>query len=495
MSSTAQDRPDVVLIGAGVMSATFAALLRSLDPSLSIVAFETLDACGLESSQAWNNAGTGHAGNCELNYTTQKPDGTVDISKALDVNAQFDLSRNLWTYLVRQGWIEDPASFIRLCPHMSLVWGAKDVAFLKARHAAMSSHPAFAGMEYSEDPATIARWAPLTMQGRNPDQQVAATHYAGGTDVDFGALTRALFGHMETTGQVTTFYNHKVTGIHREADQRWRIAARGQNGTAPVSVSARFVFIGAGGAALEMLQAANIPEAQAYAGFPVSGQWLRCDDPAVVSQHRAKVYGKAAVGSPPMSVPHLDTRIIGGNSHLLFGPYAGFSTKFLKTGSWTDFYRSLTLKNLMPTLQVAEDNFSLVKYLVQQVTQSSGKRFSSLLDFYPKAHQDGWKLSVAGQRVQIIKPNEQHRGTLKFGTELVKSADKSLVALLGASPGASVAAAVALQVIETCFADRMSDPAWQARLHEIFPIYGVDLKSDAEALIANRKETGAVLKI
>ncbi|WP_083278316.1 malate dehydrogenase (quinone) [Kozakia baliensis] len=495
MSFTAQDRPDVVLIGAGIMSATFAALLRSLDPSLSVVAFETLDACGLESSQAWNNAGTGHAGNCELNYTPQKPDGSVDISKALEVNNQFDLSRNFWAYCVRNGWVKDPASFIRLCPHMSLVWGEKDVAFLKARHKAMSSHHCFEGMEYSEDSATITKWAPLTMHGRDPSQKVAATFYRGGTDVDFGALTRALFGHMEATAQITTFYRHKITSMAREPDQRWRLTAKSQTDNSSVTVSARFVFIGAGGAALEMLQAADIPEARSYAGFPVSGQWLRCDDPSIVGQHHAKVYGKAAVGSPPMSVPHLDTRVINGRSHLLFGPYAGFTTKFLKRGSWTDFYRSLNTKNILPTVQVAEDNFSLLKYLVQQITQSSNKRFSSLHAFYPQAQKDEWKLSIAGQRVQIIKPNEKNRGTLKFGTELVRSADKSLVALLGASPGASVAAAVALQVIETCFADRLSDPTWQRRLHEIFPIYGIDLKNDAETLRANRQQTGEILKI
>lgn len=493
MASAPQNRPDIVLIGAGVMSATLGTLLLSLDPGLEITCFETLDACGLESSQAWNNAGTGHAGNCELNYTPQRADGSVDITKALEVNAQFDESRSFWTYLVRSGQIARPEEFIRACPHISFVTGKQDVAFLKARHDAMSAHHCFRAMEYSEDPAVIAQWAPLIMQGRDLRHPVAATRVADGTDIDFGALTRNLFSHMAQSGQAATYYSHKVTEIRREPDDRWHIVARHTKTGETKSVSASFVFIGAGGAALELLQKANIPEAKAYAGFPVSGQWLRCDAPDIVAQHDAKVYGKAALGSPPMSVPHLDTRTIGAQRHLLFGPYAGFSTKFLKRGSWTDFYRTLNTNNVLPTLQVGKDNLSLVKYLIEEVLQSRGKRFSSLLNFYPAASPHAWKLAIAGQRVQIIKPDGKKRGTLKFGTELVSDADNSLIALLGASPGASVAASVALQIVQTCFSHCMRETDWQRRLHAVFPFYGIDLTIDRDACATSRRETAEAL--
>ncbi|MCQ9156604.1 malate dehydrogenase (quinone) [Acidomonas methanolica] len=493
MSSPLPERPDIVLIGAGVMSASFAALIRSLDPALSIAAFETLDACGLESSQAWNNAGTGHAAYCELNYTSQRPDGSVDISKALDVNTEFDISRQLWAHWVREGWIDDPARFIRTCPHMSFVWGQKNVAFLRARYDAMSAHHCFAGMEYTEDPDIIAQWAPLVMQGRDRTQPLAATRTMAGTDVDFGALTRALFGHLAPMGGMSVQYRHQVTGLSREADGRWRVTAREIGTGKTVSVSAGFVFVGAGGAALKMLQAAHLPEAHGYAGFPVSGQWLRCDDPDLAARHFAKVYGKAAVGSPPMSVPHLDTRVIDGRRYLLFGPYAGFTTKFLKRGSWTDLPGAARPDNILPMIQVGMDNVALVKYLVEQVVQSDSQRFSALLDYFPDAAQPQWERAVAGQRVQIIK-KENGRGVLKFGTEIVRAGDNSLVAVLGASPGASIAGSIALQVVETCFGDRLASE-WRDALLKIFPFYGRDFKTDAEACMASRHDTGAVLHI
>src|SRR5271154_1059254 len=140
MPDTFIDEPDVVLIGAGIMSSTLGVFLKELEPSLTIAMFETLEDCGLESSEAWNNAGTGHAANCELNYTPERPDGSIDISKALEVNVEFDLSRQLWTYLVRVGAIPDPSAFIRSCPHMSFVVGAEDKTFLRKRHEAMSAH-------------------------------------------------------------------------------------------------------------------------------------------------------------------------------------------------------------------------------------------------------------------------------------------------------------------------------------------------------------------
>jgi malate dehydrogenase (quinone) len=495
MPTIADDKPEIVLIGAGIMSATLGTVLKELEPSLQVVMFETLDGCGQESSQAWNNAGTGHAANCELNYTPQRADGSVDISKALEVNTEFDLSRQLWAYLVRKGAIPDPQAFIHPCPHMSFVWGADNVAFLKARYQEMSAHHCYRGMEYSEDRRTIAQWAPLVIDGRPTDDPIAATRIVTGTDVDYGALTHLLVAQLAAQSGFAVHYNHRVTDLKRDSDGRWLVTSQDGAGGEPRSISAKFVFIGAGGAALELLQKSGIPAGIGYGGFPVSGIWLRCEVDAVAERHHAKVYGKAASGSPPMSVPHLDTRIIGGKRSLLFGPYAGFSTKFLKHGSLTDLFRSITHDNIVPLLDVARDNIALTEYLIGQVLQSSSHQFAMLQQFFPRAARGDWKAAVAGQRVQIIKPDPARGGYLEFGTELVPAEDKSLVALLGASPGASTAAFIALEVLETCFRDRLTPDGWLPALKRMIPTYGIDLKTDRDACRRTRSETASLLNI
>ncbi|NYE59226.1 malate dehydrogenase (quinone) [Duganella sp. 1224] len=491
---------DVVLIGAGIMSATLGVLLKELDPSLSIVMLEALSDCAQESSDGWNNAGTGHAANCELNYTPQRADGSIDISKALQVNTEFDISRQLWAYLVGRGAIPDPRAFLHPCPHMSLVWGEENVAFLRQRYQAMSAHHCYQGMEYSEDPAVIAQWAPLIIEGRDPAQPIAATRMLTGTDVDYGALTHLLVSHLNAQPGFEVRYNHRVTDLARNADGGWQITAEDGAG-ASQCWPARFVFIGAGGGALPLLQQSGIPEAKGYGGFPVSGIWLRCDVDAISQRHHAKVYGKAASGSPPMSVPHLDTRIIGGKQSLLFGPYAGFSTKFLKHGSLTDLFTSLTHSNIIPLLDVARDNVELTEYLIGQVMQSADHQFAALKEFFPHARQQDWKKAVAGQRVQTIAPHESagwfkhEEGKLQFGTELVSAADQSLVALLGASPGASTAAFIALEVLQRCFGRQLTEAGWLPKLKTIIPTYGIDLKQDAEACRRSRAATAALLRI
>lgn len=491
---------DVVLIGAGIMSATLGTVLKELDPSLSIAMLETLHDCALESSEGWNNAGTGHAANCELNYTPQRPDGSVDIAKALEVNTEFDISRQLWAHLVRRGAIPDPRAFLHPCPHMSFVWGADNVAFLRERHRTMSAHHCYRGMEYSEDPAVIAQWAPLLIEGRSAGQPIAATRMVTGTDVDYGALTHLLVDHLGTQPGFAVHYNNRVESLDREGGG-WRVGVRDTRSGALHSLSARFVFIGAGGGALPLLQKSGIPEARGYGGFPVSGIWLRCDVDAVSARHHAKVYGKAASGSPPMSVPHLDTRIIGGKQSLLFGPYAGFSTRFLKHGGLSDLFASLTHSNIIPLLDVARDNVALTEYLIGQVMQSAEHQFAHLKEFFPGAVESDWRKAVAGQRVQTIAPHESsgwfrhEEGTLQFGTELVAAADRSLVALLGASPGASTAAFIALEVLQRCFAERLAAGDWLARLKTIIPTYGIDLKQDADACLRSRAETAALLRI
>lgn len=484
---------DIVLIGAGIMSATLGTMIKELDPSLTIAMLEELDDCAQESSQAWNNAGTGHAANCELNYTPQRADGSVDISRALEVNTEFDLSRQLWAYLIAKGAIADPGAFVHPCPHMSFVWGRENVAFLRARYQAMSAHHCYHGMAYSEDRAEIAGWAPLVIEGRDPAQPIAATRIVTGADVDYGALTHLLVAYLAGQSGFSVHYKQRVVGLDRDSGGHWRIRIEDVEERRDQAISARFVFIGAGGGALPLLQKSGIAEADGYGGFPVSGIWLRCDVPAVSERHHAKVYGKAAEGSPPMSVPHLDTRIIGGSKSLLFGPYAGFSTRFLKHGSLTDLFRSIEPGNILPMLAVARDDAALSEYLIGQVLQTSAHQFAQLQHFYPTARRHDWRQAVAGQRVQIIKPDPERTGVLEFGTELVTAADRSLVALLGASPGASTAAFIAIGVLQRCFADALTEDAWLPRLRRIIPTYGIDLKEDADACRQTRAATAPVL--
>jgi malate dehydrogenase (quinone) len=487
--------PDVVLIGAGIMSATLGVFLKELEPSLNIEMLEVLEGAGLESSQAWNNAGTGHAANCEMNYTPARADGSIDISKALQVNVEFDLSRQLWSYLVKKGAIKDPQSFIHAVPHMSFVRGAENVSFLKKRFDAMAAHHCYRGMEYTDDRRRIYDWTPLVMEQRSDDEPVAATRIITGTDVDYGALTNHLVDHLNASPGFSVHYQHRVTGLSREYSGRWRIDMHDIKTGEQRSVSSKFVFIGAGGGALPLLQKSGIPEGKGYGGFPVSGIWLRCDNPEVNKHHHAKVYGKAAVGSPPMSVPHLDTRVIGGQQSLLFGPYAGFSSKFLKHGSLLDLFESAEVSNIVPLLSVGRDNLDLVEYLIGQLLQTSKHRFAALQEYYPSAKSEDWKLQRADQRVQIIKPDAERGGVLEFGTELVGAADQSLVALLGASPGASTAAYVAISVLQKCFSPELTADAWLPKLQEIIPSYGISLLEDADLCRRVRAETAAVLNL
>lgn len=476
--SSIQNRADVILIGAGVMSATLGSLLKELAPKWEIKVFEKLENAGEESSNEWNNAGTGHSALCELNYTSENSDGSIDISKAIKINEQFQLSRQFWSYLVNSNLIHKPQDFIMKMPHMSLVQGKDNVAFLKRRFEALSNHPLFLGMEFSDDPEKLKGWIPLIMEGRASNEAIAATRIDSGTDVNFGALTRMLFGHLRSKN-VDINYKHSVRNIKRTSDGSWEVKVHDLDSGNIEYHAAKFVFIGGGGGSLPLLQKTGIPESKHIGGFPVSGLFMVCNNPEVVAKHQAKVYGKAKVGAPPMSVPHLDTRYIDSKKILLFGPFAGFSPKFLKTGSNSDLIVSVKPNNIVTMLAAGVKELSLTKYLIRQVMLSKKRRMEELREFIPNAKSEDWDMIVAGQRVQVIKDTEAGgKGTLQFGTEVVSAADGTIAALLGASPGASTAVYVMLEVLEKCFPQHMK--GWEPKIKEMIPSYGVSLEEDLD---------------
>jgi malate dehydrogenase (quinone) len=474
VSTFSPTSPDVVLVGAGIMSATLGVLLKELQPDLTIEIFESLDGIAEESSDAWNNAGTGHAALCELNYTPEKADGSVDVSKALQINEAFKVSKQLWSYLVQQGHIKSPRTFIQRIPHMSFVHGAKNVDYLRKRHEALAANHLFKSMRFSTDPAQLAEWMPLVMENRDAAEPVAATRVELGTDVNFGALTRSLVAYLQSLAGVTVHLRHEVLNLHRDG-AAWTLYVNDKSTQQKRTVNAKFVFLGAGGGALPLLQKSGIKEGRGFGGFPVSGQWLRCENPELIERHYAKVYGKAPVGAPPMSVPHLDTRMIDGKKGLLFGPFAGFTTKYLKNGSFFDFPLAIQPNNFIPMTAAAFQNIPLTKYLIGQVLQSPQDRLDALREFVPGAKMEDWKLSIAGQRVQIVKKHPKLGGMLQFGTEVIHSADGSIAALLGASPGASTSVDIMLELIGDCFGDKLKSLPWQTKLKEMIPSHGDSL--------------------
>ncbi|QQE76294.1 malate:quinone oxidoreductase [Brevibacillus composti] len=477
--SIRQSKTDVILIGAGIMSATLGTLLKELVPDWNITVFEKLANAGEESSNEWNNAGTGHAALCELNYTVEKPDGSVDISKALKINEEYQVSKQFWSYLVNSNLIRNPEDFIRPLPHLSFVQGEQNVSFLKKRFEALSANPLFQGMEFSDDPKKLMEWIPLIMKDRIVNEPIAATKIDSGTDVNFGALTRMLFDHLQRKG-VDIHYKHQVDDLKRTSDGVWELKVRNVDSGAVERHSAKFVFIGGGGGSLLLLQKSGIPEGKHIGGFPVSGLFMVCNNPDVIEQHHAKVYGKAKVGAPPMSVPHLDTRFIDNKKMLLFGPFAGFSPKFLKTGSMFDLLCSVKPDNVTTMLAAGAKNVPLTKYLIQQVMLSKDQRMEELREFIPNAKSEDWDIVVAGQRVQVIKDTPAGKGTLQFGTEVISAADGSIAALLGASPGASTAVSVMLDVISRCFPEHLQ--AWEPKIKEMIPSYGLSLLNHPELL-------------
>lgn len=482
---------DAVLVGGGIMSATLASLMSRLQPDWSILIVERQAELAQESSNPWNNAGTGHSALCELNYTPEK-NGVIEISKALAINEQFQVSRQYWSTLVEQGELPDPSGFINPVPHMTFVRGAENVDFLRRRWELLKDQPLFASMEFSDDQAKIFEWAPALMVGRDESEKVAATRVVGGTDVDFGALTRQLVKGVQDKGAEVRM-STEVLDLRQQRNGVWQIKLEDRSSKEKTVVRGRFVFVGAGGGALPLLQKSGIKEIEGFGGFPISGEFYRCDDPEVVAKHSAKVYGKASVGAPPMSVPHLDTRIVDGKPALMFGPYAGFSPKYLKKGSYLDLFTSLRVHNIVPMLAVAKDEFSLVTYLLSQLSASKAKKFKELKDFMPEADPKDWRLITAGQRVQVMKKDPKRGGVLQMGTEVVAKADGSIAGLLGASPGASVAVPVMIDLLKRCFPNEFA--SWEPKLREDIPSFGTKVNDDPQLAKQIEERTNASLKL
>lgn len=471
------EKTDVVLIGAGIMSATLGALLRQVQPDWSITLFERLDAAAAESSDPWNNAGTGHSALCELNYTPQNADGSVEIGKAVDINERFQVSRQFWSYAVESGILAEPSNFINPIPHVSFTHGADGVDYLRKRHAALSRHPLFEGMEFIDDKDEFAKRLPLMAKGRDFSDPVALNWTEYGTDIDFGELTKELLAYLGASGADIGF-GHDVRNLTKQSDGSWLVKVRNLRTRKTRVINAKFVFVGAGGGALPLLQKSGIKEISGFGGFPVSGLFLRCTNPDLIAQHEAKVYGQASVGAPPMSVPHLDTRVINGERGLLFGPYAGWTPKFLKDGTNADLFKSVKPNNLFSMLGVGVTEMGLVKYLVSELLKNQAGRVDVMEEFIPRADGDDWDLIIAGQRVQVIR-RKGAGGVLELGTAVVAAEDGTIAGLLGASPGASTCVSAMLDVMKKCFPSEFG--SWEPKLKEMVPSLGNKL-SENQAL-------------
>lgn len=486
---------DLICAGGGIMSATLALMLKLIDPEKKIIIFERLEKVSQESTKAWNNAGTGHSAFCELNYTPQQKDGSVNISKAIEVFQEFERSKQFWTYLVNQDLIKDPRSFVHSVPHHAWVRGKNNVYFLKKRYEAMSSHFMFETMKYADDHDTLRKWFPLIMKDRAADEVMAATRMELGTSVDFGALTERYFKILEDEFDVLVMRNHEVKDIDPDGPDDWSAIVENLETKEKFYYDSEHIFIGAGGGALPLLQKVEIEEKEGYGGFPVSGQWLFCKNRDIVDQHDAKVYSKAGVDAPPMSVPHLDARYIDGKKELLFGPFAGFSTKFLKEGSHLDLPKSIRFDNIPSMWGVFWHNLPLTKYLIDQVRMDHEDRMNDLREFVKDAKAEDWELKIAGQRVQIIKRDKEQGGILEFGTDVVHSKDGKITALLGASPGASTAVHIMLNVLNIAFPEKMKSSGYQEKLDEMIPFWKRDVRDNETEFKKVQAECSEALKL
>jgi len=271
-----------------------------------------------------------------------------------------------------------------------------------------------------------------------------------------------------------------VTALQQQPDKRWLVAVQ-KNDLTPTNqtVRARFVFAGAGGGSLRILQMAGIPEIRGYGGMPVSGKFLVCQKPEIIEKNRNKVYGRAAIGAPPMSVPHLDWRTIYGKDCIFFGPFAGFSPAVFKmSGTPLDWLSTFNFSNILPMAAMGLQNMDLVKYLVTEVFSTKDAQLAALRKFVPDAKPEDWTMVWAGQRIQIVKPDPKVIGKLEFGTEVLSSKDGTIVGLLGASPGASVSPHIAIEVLNKFDTGAENTFNWHIALSQWIPSYGRDINAE-----------------
>ncbi|MCG8806151.1 malate dehydrogenase (quinone) [Tenacibaculum finnmarkense] len=469
---------DLICVGGGVMSANLALLAKLLNPEMKILILERLDGVAKESSAAWNNAGTGHSALCELNYCPENDDKSISIEKAVKICSQYEISKQLWAYLVTEKYLENPTDFVTSVKHHSWVTGAENSDYLKRRYQAFKNNFMFDTIDFTQDKAKMKTWFPLIMKDRTADEPMAASRIDRGTEVNYGVLTKSLFAILEDEFDTPVHCNMEVLDVDPDTDLDWTVAVKNTKTDQVHQMDAKHVFIGAGGGSLLLLQKVEIDEKQGYGGFPVSGEWLVCNNENLIKQHDAKVYSKAGIGDPPMSTPHLDTRYIDGKKQLMFGPFAGFSPKFLKEGSNLDLFKSVQFDNISPMLGAFWHNLPLTKYLIEQVMMGKDERMDSLRKFIKNANNDDWDVVLAGQRVQIIKKDEFEGGKLQFGTEVISSKDGSITCLLGASPGASTATAIMLQVLEKAFPELLDTPESRQKLKEIVPFYNTEITKE-----------------
>lgn len=469
---------DLICVGGGIMSATLAMLTKILDPTLKVLIIERLDDVAQESSSTWNNAGTGHSALCELNYTPEDEDGHVNIEKAIGICKQFETSKQFWAYLTEKGMIKDPGTFICNVPHHSWVVGTDNADYLEKRYHAMKDHFMFESIEFTRDINKMKEWFPLMMQGRSKDEIMAASRIDRGAEMNFGELTKALFKILEDQYSTPVLLNHEVVDIDPDSEIEWTVKMKNRLTGDKEYLEAKHIFIGAGGGSLLLLEKVEIDEKDGYGGFPVSGEWLVCKNKDVINQHFAKVYSKAGIGDPPMSVPHLDTRYIDGKRELLFGPFAGFSPKFLKEGSNLDLIKSVKFDNVRAMFGAFWHNLPLTKYLINQVSMSFDDRMDALRTFVKDAKNEDWELKVAGQRVQIIKRDEFEGGKLEFGTEVISSKDGRITCLLGASPGASTSVKIMLDVLGKAFPEVVAQESAKKVLKEMVPFWKAEVDED-----------------
>lgn len=474
---------DVILIGGGIMSASLGVMLKRLAPELSLTLYEANLEPGMEASNAWNNAGTGHAGICELYMTPREgPGGKVAVAKAIRVCAQYERSLQFWAYAVREGLVEGARDFINPMAHMSFVRTAEQVAYLAERASRLAEHHFFRSMEMTGDREKVGEWAPLLTAGRRDSVPLGASRMASGTEVDFGSLASKLcdwLGRQPGGGVLT---RHRVVGLERSS-AGWRVQVENSETGERFRDEGKFVFVGAGGGSLRLLQMAGIGESKGYGGFPVGGQWLVCSNPEVVDRHHAKIYGQAAMGTTPgMALPHLDTRIIRGERSVLFGPFAKLTTRFLgQAGSPLDLPRSIRPDNLSTLLHSGIHNLHLVRYMLRQGTQGMAARLDTLRTFYPEANADDWILIDAGIRVQVVKKVAGRGSSIHFETEILTNRDRSVCALLGASPGASISADLMYGVVRRCFPRLVETGEAAARMEEMLPGHELDLAKPENA--------------